>query len=606
MSDNNEMGTTYRPARSGPRGNGEKAKNGKKALVDLIKYCAEHKVALIIAILLGIASAVFSLIGPQKLAQVTDLVTAGMYGTIDLSAITTLCVTLTILYVLGWVFGFVQHWVLVGVTKKVTQSMRTKISHKINIMPLKYFDSHATGDVLSRVTNDVDTIQLTMNSSFAMLISSVTLLLGSLIMMLVTNVTMALSAVAAVILGFVAVFFIMRSSQKYFRTQQRELGILEGHVEEIYTAHDTVKAYHGTKDAEDTFDEMNENLYRSAWKSQFFSGIMMPLTTFMGNFGYVIVCIVGAVLVKSGAISFGVIVSFMVYVRLFTSPMSQLSRAFTSLQSALAASERVFDFLAEEELEDESDKTVKLENVRGDVDFSHVQFGYNEDRVIIHDFTASVKAGQKIAIVGPTGAGKTTIVNLLMRFYEVNKGKICVDGVPTTDMSREAVHDLFCMVLQDTWLFQGTLRENLVYAKEGVTDEKLDEVCKTVGLEHYVSTLADGYDTVLDEQTALSAGQRQLVTIARAMIEDSPLLILDEATSSIDTRTELLVQYAMDMLMEGRTSFVIAHRLSTIKNADLILVMRDGDIIESGNHDELMAQNGFYAELYNSQFEDAG
>ena len=459
--------------------------------------------------------------------------------------------------------------------------------------------------MLSRVTNDVDTIGQSLNNSIGSFVSSVTLFLGALIMMFVTNWLMALSAIAASLIGFVLMTVIMSRSHKYFFAQQKELGAIDGHIEEMYSGHLVVKAYNGEEAAEKTFDDINHRLYESAWKSQFFSGLMMPIMNFVGNFGYVVVCVLGAVLAANGSISFGVIVSFMVYIRLFTQPLSQLAQVFTSLQSTMAASERVFEFLDEKEMEDESGKTKKLENARGDVEFRHVKFGYLPEKTIIHDFSAKASAGEKIAIVGPTGAGKTTIVNLLMRFYEVNGGEILIDGVPIRELTRENVHDLFCMVLQDTWIFEGTLRENLVYSKEGVTDQELDRVCRAVGLEHYIKTLPEKYDTVLNEQASLSAGQRQLVTIARAMIENAPLLILDEATSSVDTKTELLVQKAMDTLTEGRTSFVIAHRLSTIKNADLILVLKDGDIIESGNHDELLAKNGFYAELYNSQFENA-
>ncbi len=459
--------------------------------------------------------------------------------------------------------------------------------------------------MLSRVTNDVDLIAETMGSSMGTLISSFTLFFGALLLMYLTNPLLATSAVLASVLGFVLMMVIMSHSQKYFLAQQNALGAIDGHIEEVYTGHEIVKAYNGEESAEKTFDEINERLYNSAWIAQFLSGLMQPLMSFVGNLGYVVVCVLGAVLAANGTITFGVIVSFMIYVRYFTQPLSQLASVFTSLQSTLAASERVFRFLGEDEMADESEKTRRLEpdEIKGDVTFDHLSFGYEPERTIIHDFCAAAKAGQKIAIVGPTGAGKTTIVNLLMRFYEPDGGQILIDGVPTSRLSRENVHDLFDMVLQDTWLFEGTLRENLVYDKKGITDEQLDAVCKAVGLEHYVKTLPNGYDTELNEQTTLSAGQRQLVTIARAMIENAPLLILDEATSSIDTRTELQVQRVMDALTEGRTSFIIAHRLSTIRNADLILVMRDGDIVESGTHEELLAKKGFYAELYNSQFE---
>lgn len=589
----------------GPSGPAEKAEDNGRAIRDLLRYCRAYLPAILVALVLGAVSAVFSLIGPGKLSDITDLITEGLSGAIDLDAIVSICMVLVILYALSWVFGYLQSFIMATVTQRVSKSLRSDISRKINHLPLKYFDTHTTGDVLSRVTNDVDTIGQTLNNSVGTLISSVTLFFGALIMMYITNAAMATSAVLASLIGFAAMMLIMSRSQRYFLAQQNELGAIDGHIEEIYAGHMVVKAYNGEANAEETFDEMNHRLYDSAWRSQFFSGLMQPIMSFIGNFGYVVVCVLGAVMAANGTITFGVIVSFMVYIRLFTQPLSQLAQVFTNLQSTLAASERVFRFLEEDELADETAKTRSLKNVQGDVTFDHVQFGYQPEKAIIHDFSAKAIAGQKIAIVGPTGAGKTTIVNLLMRFYELDKGEICIDGVPTTEISRENVHDLFCMVLQDTWLFEGTLRENLVYAKENVTDQQLDEVCRAVGLEHYVKTLPQGYDTVLNEQTTLSAGQRQLVTIARAMIENAPLLILDEATSSVDTKTELTVQRAMDALTDGRTSFVIAHRLSTIRNADLILVMKDGDIIESGNHEELLRQNGFYAELYNSQFEQA-
>ena len=475
-------------------------------------------------------------------------------------------------------------------------------------MPLKYFDSPSIGDVLSRVTNDVDMIGQTLNQSVTTFVTAVVMLVGSVIMMFVTNWIMAFTAIGSSLIGFVFMFLIMGKSQKYFARQQQYLGDINGHIEESYAGHNVVKAYNAEGNVKKTFNEINYKLYTSAWKSQFFSSLMQPLMAFIGNLGYVAVCVVGAVLLVNGTIAdYGTIIAFTLYVRLFTSPLSQLAQAFTSMQTAAAASERVFEFLEEPQLSDESGKTAYLapENVRGDVTFEHVRFGYDEDRVIIHDFSAEAKAGQKIAIVGPTGAGKTTMVNLLMRFYEVNGGCIKIDGIPTNELTRENVHDLFCMVLQDTWLFDGTIRENVVYSKENVSDEEVVRACKAVGLDHFVRTLPHGYDTVLDDKANLSAGQKQLVTIARAMIENAPMLILDEATSSVDTRTEELIQKAMDKLTVGRTSFIIAHRLSTIRNADLILVMKDGDIIEKGSHEQLLAQNGFYAELYNSQFEQA-
>lgn len=584
---------------------GEKAKDSGKALKELVGYIKPYLPAVLISLILGGIGAVFSVIGPDKISEVTNLIVEGIATEIDLSAIVNVCIFLAVLYGLAWVFGYVQSFILATVTQRVSKSLRTDISKKINRMPLRYFDRHSFGDVLSRVTNDVDTIGQMMNNSIGTLISSITLLVGSLIMMFVTNVTMAIAAIAASLIGFVLMMVIMMRSQKYFLAQQNALGSINGHIEETYAGHQVVRAYNGEAQAEKVFDDVNNELYDSAWKSQFFSGLMMPLMSFIGNFGYVIVCVLGAVLAQNGTIDFGVIVAFMIYVRLFTQPLSQLAQVFTSMQSTLAASERVFEFLDEEELENENEKVRHLNSVQGDVEFRNVKFGYNENKTIINNFSARAKAGQTVAIVGPTGAGKTTMVNLLMRFYETNGGKILIDGVPIRELKRENVRDQFCMVLQDTWIFEGTLRENIAYSKEGVTDADLDRVCAAVGLTHYVKSLPNGYDTVLNEQTSMSAGQRQLVTIARAMIENAPLLILDEATSSVDTKTELLVQEAMAKLTEGRTSFVIAHRLSTIKNADLILVMRDGDIIESGNHKELLEKGGFYAELYNSQFEQA-
>ena len=460
---------------------------------------------------------------------------------------------------------------------------------------------------LSRVTNDVDMIGQTLNQSVTTFVTAVVMLIGSFVMMFVTNAVMAVAAIVASLLGFVVMFLIMGKSQKFFARQQRYLGDINGHIEETYAGHNVVKAYNAEHMVKKTFNDINYKLYTSAWKSQFFSGLMMPLMTFVGNLGYVAVCVTGAVLVANGSILFGTVIAFTLYVRLFTSPLSQLAQSFTSMQTAAAASERVFEFLEEDQLSDESGKTAYLDpaKVRGDVTFEHVHFGYDPEKIIINDFSAEAKAGQKVAIVGPTGAGKTTMVNLLMRFYELNSGCIRIDGIPTSDLTRENVHDLFCMVLQDTWLFEGTIRENVVYSKENVTDEDVVRACKAVGLHHFIRTLPKGYDTVLDDKANLSAGQKQLVTIARAMIENAPMLILDEATSSVDTRTEVLIQQAMDKLTRGRTSFIIAHRLSTIRNADLILVMKDGGIIEKGTHEQLLAKNGFYADLYNSQFESA-
>lgn len=589
----------------GNRGVGDKPKNFKKPIGKLIVFCKPYLPFMIIAIIFAIAGTIFTLIGPNKLSEITDLITEGLMTGIDLRAVSKIAILLVVLYGLGVLFSYIQGFIMTTITQKVANRLRAGISQKINKLPLKYFDSTSYGDVLSRVTNDVDMIAQTLNQSIGMLVTAVTLFLGSLIMMLVTNVIMTLAAILATVIGFALMMTIMSKSQKHFLRQQRELGKINGHIEEIYSGHNIVKVYNGEKEANEKFSKINDKLYESAWKSQFLSGMMMPLMNFIGNFGYVAVCVTGAALTMNGTISFGVIVAFMIYVRLFTQPLSQMAQAATSLQSTAAASERVFEFLEEKEMQDESSKTKVLKDAKGDVQFDHVKFGYNPDKIIIHDFSAHAKPGQKIAIVGPTGAGKTTMVNLLMRFYELNSGQIRIDGVPINELTRENAHDLFCMVLQDTWLFEGTIKENIIYSKQGVTDEEVVKACKAVGLDHFINTLPNGYDTVLNDNANLSAGQKQLITIARAMVENAPLLILDEATSSVDTRTEILIQNAMDKLMVGRTSFVIAHRLSTIKNADLILVMKDGDIIESGNHNELIKKNGFYADLYNSQFEPA-
>ena len=604
----------------GPMGPGpavaEKPKDFKKALGKLYGFIKPFIVPIIVALLFAVAGTVLNLIGPNKLGDLTNLIQASfdfdenslqwILSDVNLQEVTSVCIFLVVIYSVGLLCSYLQGVIMATVTQKNSQGLRRAISKKINLLPLKYFDSNSVGDVLSRVTNDVDTIGQTLNQSLVTVFTAVVMLIGSVIMMFVTNAIMAVTAIVASLIGFVFMFLIMGKSQKYFMRQQRYLGDLNGHVEEVYSGHNVVKAYNAEKQVKAEFDSINRNLYSSAWKSQFLSGLMMPLMNFIGNLGYVAVCVVGAVLVSKG-MSFGVVISFTLYVRLFTSPLSQLAQAFTSMQSAAAASERVFEFLGEKELSDEKDKKVQLlpENVKGEVAFEHVTFGYDEDRTIIHDFSAIAKAGQKVAIVGPTGAGKTTMVNLLMRFYEVNQGDIKIDGVPTDELTRANVHDLFGMVLQDTWLFEGTIRENVVYSKEGVSDEDVVRACKAVGLHHFIMTLPEGYDTVMSDKANLSAGQKQLVTIARAMVENAPMLILDEATSSVDTRTEVLIQRAMDKLTEGRTSFIIAHRLSTIKNADLILVMKDGDIIESGTHEELLAKKGFYADLYNSRFENA-
>lgn len=604
MSKSNGSGRSFGPGNR-KMGGGEKAKDFSGSLKKLFAYCGRYLPAIVFAMVLAVTGSILNLIGPGKVADMTNLMTEGLMTGIDVEAVVEIAVLLAALYGMGWLFSLIQGMVMATVTQKVSKSLRTEISQKMNRLPLKYFDGTSTGNILSRVTNDVDTIGQTLNQSIGTLVTASAMFVGSLVMMFYTNWMMAVSAILAAFSGFSLMMLIISRSQKYFMQQQQELGILNGHIEESYAGHNVVKAYNGEKAAKKEFHTMNQRLYSSAWKSQFMSGLMQPLMASVGNLGYVVVCVVGAVLTLNGTISFSVIVAFMLYVRLFTQPLSQLAQAATSLQSAAAASERVFEFLGEEELSDESGKSVHLAEVDGNVEFEHVRFGYNENKTIIHDFSAFVKSGQKIAIVGPTGAGKTTMVNLLMRFYEAQGGEIRIDGTPIQSLTRENVHNLFCMVLQDTWLFEGTIRENIVYSKEGVTEEQMIAACKAVGLHHFIKTLPKGYDTVLNDNASLSAGQRQLVTIARAMIENAPMLILDEATSSVDTRTEILIQNAMDKLMAGRTSFVIAHRLSTIKNADLILVMRDGDIVESGNHSELLAKEGFYAELYNSQFERA-
>lgn len=583
------------------------SQNGKsvKSIKDLVSYSKAYFPAIIIALILAMSAAIFNIVGPNQLSKMTDLITVGLGGSIDMHAVFKVAILLVFLYGLGFIFNYIQGYIMATVTQRISKQLRKDISVKINKLPLRYFDSTTTGDVLSRVTNDVDMVGQTMNQSISGLITALTMFLGSLFMMFYTNWIMAISAVLSTVIGFVLMIFIISKSQRYFAQQQKDLGRLNGHIEETYSGHHVVKAYNGENQSKKDFSVINTSLYDSAWKSQFLSGLMMPLMMFIGNFGYVVVCIVGAALAVNGTISFGVIVAFMLYIRLFTQPLQQIAQAATNLQSTAAASGRVFEILAEEELAKESNKMEKLENVKGDVKFENVQFGYEEDKLIIKDFSVSVEAGQKVAIVGPTGAGKTTLINLLMRFYELSGGKITIDGIATNQMTRECLHDLFCMVLQDTWVFEGSIRDNIVYSRTDVTDEEVEAACRAVGLDHFIQTLPDKYDTILDDKSSLSAGQKQLITIARAMVKMAPLLILDEATSSVDTRTEVLIQQAMDKLTEGKTSFVIAHRLSTIKNADLILVMKDGDIIESGDHQELIRKGGFYAELYNSQFETA-
>lgn len=575
-------------------------------------YIRGLQLPFLLAVIGAIVSATITVIGPDKLKEITNTITKGLTPTatgmipgIDLDKVGKIALTLAILYVISAVVGYIQSFTVATIVQRFSQRLRKAIQTKINKVPLSYFDSHSQGDTLSRVTNDVDLLGQSLNQSLGTLVTSTMLLIGSIFMMFHSNVSMALTAIGSVFIGFLLVVVIMGSSQPLFKRQQNNLAAVNGYVEEIYSGHNVITSYNASEETSQAFKTLNTNLYKSMWQSQFLSGIMMPLMIFIGNFGYVMVCVVGAVKVINGDITMGDVVAFMTYVRIFSQPLSQIAQAFTQMQSATAAMSRVFEFLEEEEMEDESHKERQLSDVKGEVTFDNVFFGYSKDKTIIHDFSAVAKPGQKVAIVGPTGAGKTTIVNLLMKFYEIDKGQIAIDGVETRLMSREEVHDQFSMVLQDTWLFEGTIKENLIYNQENITDEQVVAAAKAVGVHHFIMTLPDGYDTYLDDSVTLSIGQKQLLTIARALLKDAPLLILDEATSSVDTRTEELIQKAMDKLMEGRTSFVIAHRLSTIKNADLILVMKDGNIIEQGSHDELMTEGGFYADLYNSQFEVA-
>ncbi|GDZ17753.1 ABC transporter permease [Bifidobacteriaceae bacterium MCC01963] len=597
----------------------EKPQDFGKVMGKLVRFCRKYVPAIIIALVLGAAGTICQIIGPDKLKDMTNEITKGLpavvhgkpvLNSIDMGAVARIGWLLVVLYVGYALLSYIQSWMMATVTQRTAQELRESISKKINKLPLSYFDKVSYGDVLSRVTNDVDAIGQTLGQSLGSLITSATLFVGALVMMFYNNWIMALCAIGSSIIGLIIMMVIMKASQKYFTRQQVALGDVNGHVEEMYAGHTIVKAYNGEADSIRRFERYNADLYDSGWKSQFLSGLMMPLMNFVGNFGYVVVCVVGAALAMDGQIEFGVIVAFMMYIRLFTQPLSQFAQAFQNLQRCAAASERVFGFLEEPEMADESGKQALLgaqgHEVHGDVEFSHVRFEYEAGKPIINDFSASVSSGQKVAIVGPTGAGKTTMVNLLMRFYEIAGGSIAIDGVDTKSVPRWNVHDQFSMVLQDTWIFNGTVRENIAYSKPGVTDEQIISACKAVGLHHYIMSLPNGYDTVLDENSSLSAGQKQLLTIARAMVQDAPILILDEATSSVDTRTEELIQKAMDALTVDRTSFVIAHRLSTIRDADMILVMNHGDVIERGTHEELLAAGGFYADLYNSQFALAG
>ncbi len=591
--------------RRGPGQNNEKAKDFKKSMKTLINYCKPYFIPVLVAVILAMISSILSIIGPDKLKEITNLITEGLFNGINMTKIKQISLILLIMYIVSAIFGYLQQFIMAVVTNKFSKQLRKEISEKINNMPLKYFDKNSYGDILSRVTNDVDTLSMTLNQSLGTLVSAITLLIGSVFMMFITNGIMALTAILSSLIGFAFMIFVISKSQKYFDRLQDEIGELNGHIEEMYSGHNIVRVYNGITEAEEVFDNVNDKIFDDVRKGQFLSGLMHPFMGFIGNFGYVCVCVVGALLTMNNIIDFGVIVAFMLYIRLFTQPLSQIAQSLSSLQSCAAASERVFEFLDEEEMssEDGIKESLNKNNVKGEIVFEHVKFGYDKDKTIIKDFNVKVNPGDKIAIVGPTGAGKTTMVNLLMKFYDIVDGDIKIDGVSTKNLTRKNIHDLFIMVLQDTWVFEGTIKENIKYNKSNITDEEIEKVCKIVGLHHYIKSLSKGYNTILSDNETLSSGQKQLLTIARGMVKDAPFLILDEATSSVDTRTEELVQKAMDKLTEGRTSFIIAHRLSTIKNADLILMMQEGNIVEQGSHEELLKLNGKYAELYNSQFE---
>lgn len=583
----------------------EKPHNLKKALSDLLQYSRKEMTVIAVSMLFAAGGAVLTIIGPRQISRITDLIAEGLMSRIDMEGIARVGILLVTIYAASGLLTFLQHYLMAGFNQRLSKRMRRDIVAKINRLPLSYFNFHEHGDVLSRVTNDVDTIGFSLSNSMATIVSATAQFIGCLIMMVITNWIMAGTSVLSTILAMILMLVIISKSQKYFVRRQTNLGNLNGFIEEMYTGHDIIRISNADQQVKTEFDRLNGAVREANFKSQFLGGLMQPLMGFIGNFGYVAVCVAGAVLTMNGAITFGVITAFMIYVRQFQSPVQQIGQAMTNLQSAAAAAERVFEFLNETEMESEAGKDLQIGNVRGEVEFRHVKFAYPDkpEEIIIKDFSAHVLPGQKIAIVGPTGAGKTTLVNLLMRFYETTGGDILIDGVSIRNITRNEVHNLFGMVLQDTWLFEGTVRENLLYNTQNVTDDQMKAACKACGIHSFIRALPHGYDTVLSDNTAISAGQKQLMTIARAMIQNSPMLILDEATSSVDTRTELITQRAMDQLTEFRTSFVIAHRLSTIRNADLILVLQDGDIVEQGNHEELLARNGFYAALYNSQFE---
>ena len=568
----------------------------------LISYCRNYLPGIIAAIVFTVAGNILQVISPGWMSRLVDEVKTGIEGMLNIDAVWRIAAVLILLFACSALLGFLQNYIMATITAKTSRGMRSAILNKINRLPLKFFDKVSIGDVISRVTNDVDTIGQTLNQNLGMLISSVTLFIGAIIMMFITNWLLSLIAIVMSMVGFLSSKVVLSHSKKYFKAQQNGIGAVNGHIEEVYSGHNIVSSYNNIEAAKADFDSMNENLRVAAWKASFVSGFITPLMNFSGSIAYVAICVGGALLAIRGTITFGVIVAFILYVNQFTQALTHIAETVPGLQSTTAASERVFELLGEEELPDESGKTPALQNVKGDITFRNLRFGYSKDKAVIHDFSADIRAGQKVAIVGPTGAGKTTIVNLIMRFYEPDGGEICIDGVPISTIARSGIHSQFGMVLQDTWLFEGTIRENIVYNKQGVGSGDVEKVVEAVGLSHYMSTLPDGLNTMLDSKLSLSEGQKQLLTIARAMIQNAPMLILDEATSSVDTRTETLIQAAMDKLMAGRTSFVIAHRLSTIRNADLILVLNEGDVIESGTHESLLEKNGFYSELYNSQF----
>ena len=601
--DNDEQ-YKKKPRNVGPNRVAEKPKDLKKALKKMTHYLKKYIPFIVIALILSALGSVLSIIGPNKLSDLTDEISKGLLTGMNFDAIKSISIFLVCIYGLSGIFNYIQGFIMATVANRFAQNLRTQISHKINKLPLRYYDTHSYGDILSRVTNDVDTIATSLNQSLGTLVGATTLFIGSIIMMFYTNWILALTGILSSLIGFVFMFLILGKSQKYFNARQVELGNLNGHIEEIYSNHNVVKAYNGEKEASSKFDELNKRVYECNRKSQFLSGLMQPIMNFIGNFSYVAVCVVGAILTMNGHITFGVIVAFMMYVRLFTSPLTQIAQGMTNLQTSAAASERIFEFLEEPEMDDQKDitKILNLKDVKGNIDFEHIKFSYDGEKNVIKDFSCNVHQGEKVAIVGPTGAGKTTMVNLLMKFYNISDGDITIDGTSIKELSRENIHEMFIMVLQDTWLFNGTIRDNIKYNKEDVTDNEIWKALETVGIDKFVKSLPGGLNAVISDNDSISAGQKQLLTIARGMIKDAPFLILDEATSSVDTRTEELVQQAMDKLTEGRTSFIIAHRLSTIRNADMILVMNEGNIIEQGNQEKLMAQNGFYADLYNSQF----